>query len=171
MLSSPSEGRSANKRQNRRVVRDCIKADRPTAASRPSRLPQGLPVPFDGSHRVSRQSAISRRPRRLAKRGSGTQSHPAHPGVVRRPFPAPSPTAATYLNSTSRYGEPPCYVRRRSEAFSKERDGDNSSGWPRHVPITPFNRPIFAYFWIQGRLRSWVRILASRLLTRARSRR
>jgi hypothetical protein len=73
---------------NCRVVRDCIKAGRLSAASRPSRLPEGLLVPYAGSHRAFRQSSSCKRLRRPGTARSGTQSHPAHLETKQRLFPA-----------------------------------------------------------------------------------
>src|SRR5712692_10318653 len=92
--------------ENCRVLRDCIKADCPTAASRLARLPPRLPVPFDGSHRVFRQSAFSKLLRRLTRRGSVKLSHPAPPGAARRLSPAPSAIASTRLKSIGGHAEP-----------------------------------------------------------------
>lgn len=56
----PSIGRCDNRRQNWRVVRDCITADGPRVSSRPGHLPQWLPVPSDGSNRVFRRTVFSK---------------------------------------------------------------------------------------------------------------
>ncbi len=50
--AEPRLVKSESNRQNFRVVRDCIKADRPTVTSRLSRLLRGLPVPCGESHRA-----------------------------------------------------------------------------------------------------------------------
>lgn len=94
---------------NCRVVRDCIKAGRLSAASRPSRLQEGLLVPYAGSHRAFRQSSSCKRLRRPVTPGSGTQSHPAHLETKQRLFPALFPRASKCLNPISRH-------RRRSPA-------------------------------------------------------
>jgi hypothetical protein len=85
--------------------------------------------------------------------------------VLKKPAPRfTSPNS--WIASTPPLASPS--IARASSLLSPRRSPATTASC---APIRTLNRPIFAYFWIAGRLRSWVRILASRRLTRARSRR
>ena len=105
-----------------------------------SRSSNGRVLPLSSSSRASR--AIRRITSRFsAKRffqasSSASEariwdaiSHPAHPGAVRRLFPAPSPTASRCFNSilSADTGEPLCHAPKRS-AFSMNEMPTQPSG-------------------------------------------